>query len=92
MVALPGVTEKGYIDVRLSVASPGGHSSIPPKHTVGFFSFLFRVTGSILTHSQSIGLLAALITEIEANPVAAKLSRGTLCPDLHVATLITSSV
>ena len=35
VVALPGVVEKGYIDVRLSVASPGGHSSIPPKHTVG---------------------------------------------------------
>ena len=35
VVALPAVTEKGYFDARLSVASPGGHSSIPPKHTVG---------------------------------------------------------
>jgi len=35
VVAFPAVVEKGYIDVHLSVASPGGHSSIPPKHTVG---------------------------------------------------------
>ena len=34
VVALPAIVEKGYIDVHLSVASPGGHSSIPPKHTV----------------------------------------------------------
>jgi len=35
VVAFLAVAEKGYIDVELSVASPGGHSSIPPKHTVG---------------------------------------------------------
>ena len=35
VVALPAVAEKGSIDVHLSVASPGGHSSIPPEHTVG---------------------------------------------------------
>ncbi|KAI0924588.1 hypothetical protein AcW2_005436 [Taiwanofungus camphoratus] len=31
--ALPSVAEKGYIDVRLEVTSPGGHSSVPPSHT-----------------------------------------------------------
>jgi len=35
VVAFPSVAEKGSIDVELSVASPGGHSSIPPEHTVG---------------------------------------------------------
>tara|TARA_R110002003_G_scaffold118_1_gene10525 strand:- start:7692 stop:9449 length:1758 start_codon:yes stop_codon:yes gene_type:complete len=30
--ALPGVAEKGAIDVDLVVRMPGGHSSIPPKH------------------------------------------------------------
>ena len=34
VTALPSVTEKGYIDIRLTVSSPGGHSSIPPDHTV----------------------------------------------------------
>ena len=38
MTALPSVAEKGYIDVRLTVSSPGGHSSIPPNHTVEFFT------------------------------------------------------
>ncbi|KAG9119675.1 hypothetical protein FRC07_005184, partial [Ceratobasidium sp. 392] len=32
-IAQPGVAEKGYIDVRVEVATPGGHSSVPPEHT-----------------------------------------------------------
>lgn len=32
--AIPGVAERGIFDVRLDVAAPGGHSSLPPKHTV----------------------------------------------------------
>ena len=34
VIATPAIAEKGYIDVRVEVTSPGGHSSIPPKHTV----------------------------------------------------------
>ena len=30
----PGVAEKGKFDVRFEVSAPGGHSSIPPDHTV----------------------------------------------------------
>ncbi|KAL1884074.1 hypothetical protein Daus18300_000183 [Diaporthe australafricana] len=41
--ALPGVAEKGYIDVDVIVRMPGGHSSIPPKHNgIG-------VTGELIT-------------------------------------------
>ena len=43
MVATTAIVEKGYIDVRLSVASPGGHSSIPPKHTVRALSSHIRL-------------------------------------------------
>lgn len=32
--AVPAIGEKGYLDVRVDVSSPGGHSSIPPAHTV----------------------------------------------------------
>jgi len=32
--ATPAVAEKGYLDVRVDVLTPGGHSSRPPKHTV----------------------------------------------------------
>jgi len=31
-----GIAEKGYYDVKVEVASPGGHSSVPPPHTVSF--------------------------------------------------------
>ncbi|KAL4884747.1 hypothetical protein BJY04DRAFT_181952 [Aspergillus karnatakaensis] len=37
--ALPDVAEKGAITITLSLAVPGGHSSIPPKHTgIGILS------------------------------------------------------
>jgi len=32
-VATIGVAEKGYVSVRLSVKTDGGHSSMPPQHT-----------------------------------------------------------
>ncbi|EUC53662.1 gly-Xaa carboxypeptidase [Rhizoctonia solani AG-3 Rhs1AP] len=32
-VALIAVGEKGYFDVAVEVATPGGHSSVPPAHT-----------------------------------------------------------
>ncbi|KAH6668167.1 carboxypeptidase S, partial [Plectosphaerella plurivora] len=31
--ALPGVSEKGYINIEIIVRTAGGHSSMPPKHT-----------------------------------------------------------
>jgi Gly-Xaa carboxypeptidase len=30
---VPAIAEKGYLDVRVDVHAPGGHSSIPPAHT-----------------------------------------------------------
>ncbi|KAE9399968.1 Zn-dependent exopeptidase [Gymnopus androsaceus JB14] len=37
----PGISEKGYLDARIEVLSPGGHSSIPPDHTsIGLLSLL----------------------------------------------------
>ncbi|KAF8337820.1 hypothetical protein F5887DRAFT_983763 [Amanita rubescens] len=36
-----GIAEKGYYDVKVEVASPGGHSSVPPPHTsIGILSSL----------------------------------------------------
>lgn len=54
--ATPAVAEKGYLDVRVDVLTPGGHSSRPPRHT-------------------GIGILASVITELEANPHVPKLAR-----------------
>ncbi|KAI2603713.1 carboxypeptidase s [Hypoxylon sp. NC1633] len=42
--ALPGVAEKGYIDVEIIVRMPGGHSSIPPAHNgIGVMSELITM-------------------------------------------------
>lgn len=32
-IAMIGIAEKGYVSLKLSVTAPGGHSSMPPKHT-----------------------------------------------------------
>ena len=40
-VAAPAVGEKGYLDTRITVLSPGGHSSAPHKHTsIGYLAQL----------------------------------------------------
>ncbi len=31
--AVPGISEKGYVNTEIFVESPGGHSSVPPPHT-----------------------------------------------------------
>ncbi|CAO1630644.1 unnamed protein product [Parajaminaea phylloscopi] len=50
----PGVSEKGYLDVRVVVSTPGGHSSVPPKHTgIGFLS---RLVAAIEDHAPQASL------------------------------------
>ncbi|KAL0570997.1 hypothetical protein V5O48_010965 [Marasmius crinis-equi] len=39
--AMPGISEKGYIDVKIEVLTSGGHSSVPPEHTaIGLLSLM----------------------------------------------------
>ncbi|KZT65806.1 carboxypeptidase S [Daedalea quercina L-15889] len=65
LMSTPAVAEKGKLDARLEISTPGGHSSIPPRHT-------------------SIGMLAALIKHIEANPHVPHLNRtSTYYTQLH---------
>lgn len=89
--AAPHVSEKGYLDVRIEVNVKGGHSSVPPAHTV---SISFHSTPASAHHSQliiivhcvqGIGILSTLLTHIEANPHPPHLGwtstplRETLC-------------
>jgi Gly-Xaa carboxypeptidase len=34
VIAILAIAEKGYLNVVVKVTSPGGHSSVPPAHTV----------------------------------------------------------
>ncbi|KAI6112591.1 carboxypeptidase S, partial [Pisolithus sp. B1] len=34
VIATPSIAEKGYLDIQIEVTTPGGHSSLPPPHTV----------------------------------------------------------
>ncbi|KAI0741917.1 carboxypeptidase S [Daedaleopsis nitida] len=47
VIATPGIAEKGYIDVRVEVTSPGGHSSVPPTHTT------IGILSQLLVHYES---------------------------------------
>jgi hypothetical protein len=32
------ISRQGYLDVRVEVSTPGGHSSVPPPHTVSLLT------------------------------------------------------
>lgn len=34
VIAIPGTGEKGYLDILVELTTPGGHSSVPPDHTL----------------------------------------------------------
>lgn len=71
--AVPSTSEKGYTDILVEVSTQGGHSSVPPKHTVGPTPFLIPAK---LTHSQSIGILSSAIVAIESSEHTPQLLRN----------------
>lgn len=72
LFATPGVAEKGYTDVIVTVRMPGGHSSIPPDHTsIGVISEIIQL---IEAHPYPTYLDAE-------NPYLAKLQCGAAHAD-----------
>lgn len=58
----------------MTVSTAGGHSSVPPPHTVSFAVF----SNALFSHrSQSIGILSRLLVEYEDKPIEAHLERDT---------------
>ncbi|KAI0091740.1 carboxypeptidase S [Irpex rosettiformis] len=47
LFAGPGTGEKGYLDVHVEVTTPGGHSSVPPRHTA------IGILASVITTLES---------------------------------------
>ena len=67
LFAKPGVAEKGYSDVHITVLTPGGHSSVPRDHTgIGILSELITKIES----SQSPTRL------VDSNPYYTQLQCG----------------
>jgi Gly-Xaa carboxypeptidase len=67
----------------VEVATPGGHSSVPPEHTVSrnWYQHHSRDTPKPLLF-QSIGILASLLVEIESTPYSPGLPRSSPIYDL----------
>ncbi|THH14625.1 hypothetical protein EW146_g5732 [Bondarzewia mesenterica] len=98
VLAFPDVSEKGYLDARVEVNVPGGHSSVPPAHTVRRpFSCATRRSALKFSRrekkkSQGIGILSSIINLIEANPHVPSLPRdstpfrGALCQTAYAHT------
>lgn len=77
--------EKGYFDLRIEVTTLGGHSSVPPPHTVSTAISLQKAI-CYLTATQGIGILASAVTELEAHPHETSLERaGTLFQQIQCA-------
>ena len=74
VIALAATAEKGYLNTKVTVSTTGGHSSIPPPHTVRFAVFCNTLSNHL---QQGIGILSRLLVEYEDNPIVAHLERGT---------------
>ncbi|CAE7137047.1 unnamed protein product [Rhizoctonia solani] len=87
-VALPAVSEKGYLDVGIEVATPGGHSSVPPVHTtIGILASLIAEIESTpylpgLARSSPIyGLLQCTAAHVPSIPSSVRSSiLRSVCP------------
>ncbi|KAG8689824.1 hypothetical protein FRC11_000339 [Ceratobasidium sp. 423] len=87
-VALPAIGEKGYLDVGIEVATPGGHSSVPPEHTtIGILASIIAEIEStpytpVLTRSSPIyGLLQCSAAHVSSIPSSVRSSiLRSACP------------
>lgn len=67
LFAKPGTAEKGYVDVKVTVRMPGGHSSIPSDHTS------IGVLSELITKIESEQYPTRLVEE---NPYYSQLQCG----------------
>jgi len=70
-MALLGVLEKGYVDLRIIARSHGGHSSTPPKNTP-----IARLSGFVVELEHHSPMKAKMIPEVEHLFAAAAPSMG----------------
>lgn len=59
-----GMAEKGSVDVEIKVENPGGHSSVPPKHTGSGSSRLVMEIDA----DKPVGIMSKIISHLEDHP------------------------
>jgi len=65
--AMPALGEKGYVDVRITVETAGGHSSVPPVHTgIGFLSKIISVIEEF-PHSPDLTPMNPFFTTLQCS-------------------------
>lgn len=64
-VAAPAVAEKGYLDARITVHAPGGHSSEPRRHTS--IGYLAQIVAAVEAHPYQS------VLDLHKNPALAFL-------------------
>src|SRR5579863_9678032 len=67
MIAIPAIAEKGYMDVRVSVSTPGGHSSVPPPHTVSHYVFWLVLPDTFYRASASLHVSLSSLRQIRSS-------------------------
>ncbi|KAJ7733233.1 hypothetical protein DFH07DRAFT_871009 [Mycena maculata] len=93
--ASPGISEKGYFDVKIEVSAPGGHSSVPPRHTtIGILSrILVALEGTL--HDTSFSRSGTAFANAQcavahgpnSSPSLRRLARKALTDDVALEEL-----
>ncbi|KAG1876513.1 hypothetical protein DFJ58DRAFT_649311 [Suillus subalutaceus] len=93
--ATPSISEKGYLDVKITVSTLGGHSSVPPPHTsIGLLSRFITVVEDN-SHQASLSRTGTLFATTQClaayNPVypedLRKLARKAVADDTALKVL-----
>lgn len=90
-VASLGMAEKGSVNVKITVETPGGHSSVPPEHTGSEFTLAFLSSRVVLIDIQSGSCPSSSTTSSHTlssphsslNRLTSNGSRA--CPTMHLA-------
>ncbi|KAE8220684.1 hypothetical protein CF319_g5822 [Tilletia indica] len=84
-LAVVATAEKGYLDARITVHAPGGHSSMPPTHTaIGHLASLITLIearpykATLGVDNPAFKMLSCLTTSKDVNPDLKKAMKSLL--------------
>jgi hypothetical protein len=73
--ATPSISEKGYLDLQITLSTLGGHSSVPPSHTVRDDLALIMFGSNVTCGGAGQVILSDFLwTALEPSPVTKKVA------------------